>query len=347
MSNITNFTEGNKDLYLFELDGKVATIAPELTAFEGYTVPSKAWFDIKDREEFEDGFEFKTLTGEDLKLFKQVLKESKDLSLVVTETVKTLYEQYKSVPRLDIVLEEGIFGTMYASNSGNANKFKKFMRREVNPKLNSDGKFDIVENEIAKIEDETEKQLRLRIWKCQSLFEIAPTDTLTAIQLNNLKNELHQYLQSKQIEEVQTKVETLEHKVNRTAIIREGDCTAEAVAKKLNIFSSTSNKPHSGFTINMAKKLGFYINPEGNAGHMDDYITINLVQRGGRDVSTVKYSELAIKEIENYIYEEGLVFAVEYNKPKNNEDKGTFKRAKIAFDTGNIWVNETTYNLYN
>ncbi|MGG3890328.1 hypothetical protein [Metabacillus fastidiosus] len=109
MNNIIKFesVENGKELFLFELDGKIATIAPELMAFEGYGAASKAWFDIKEREDFEDGYEYKTLQGEELKLFKQVLKESKDLSLITSE-VKTLYDQYKSAPRLDIVFEEGI-----------------------------------------------------------------------------------------------------------------------------------------------------------------------------------------------------------------------------------------------
>lgn len=347
MNSIEKFTEGNKELFLFELDGKVAAIAPELMAFEGYASPKKSWNDIKEREEFENGYEYKTLQGNDLKVFKEILKESDDLSLVVTEMVTTLYDQYKSVPRLDIVLEEGIFGTMYASSSGHANKFKKFMRRKVNPKLNSDGKFDVVENEIAKIEDETERILRSKVKGYEDLLVLDSSDRMANAMLSNYKLELSQYLQSKEIKEVKSQVEEIAYKVNRTAIIREGDCTAEAVAKKFNIFSKT-NRPHSSFTTNIAKKLGFYINPEGNTGYMDDYITINLVQRGGRDVPTIKYSEMAIKEIENYINEEGIAFEeIEYSKSKSDKDKSKIVGAKIAFDTGNIWVNETTYNLYN
>lgn len=347
MNSIEKFTEGSKTLFLFELDGKVATIAPELMAFEGYKDVTSSWRDVKNREEFEEGFEFKTLKSNDLKVFKEILLNTQDLSLVLGDLPKTLYEQYKSVPRLDIVFEEGIFGTMYSSNSGHANKFKKFMRREVNPKLNSDGKFDLVENEISKIEDEKERLLRSKIKGYEDLLVLDSSDRMANAMLSNYKLELNQYLQSKEIKEVKTQVKEIENKVNRTAIIREGDCTAEAVAKRFNVFS-TSNKPHAAFTTNIAKKLGFYLNPEGNVGYMDDYITINLVQRGGKDVATVKYSELAIKEIENHLNDEGLAFEeVKYLKLKNDKDKGKFERAKIAFDTGNIWVNETTYNLYN
>ena len=344
MSNITKFTEGNKELYLFELDGKVATIAPELLAFEGYKDVTSSWRDIKNREEFEEGFEFKTLKGEELKVFKDILSNSQDLTLVLGELPKTLYEQYKAVPRLDIVLEEGIFGVMYTSNSGNANKFKKFMRREVNPKLNSDGKFDIVENEISKIEDETERILRSKVKGYEDLLVLDSSDRMANAMLTNYKLELSQYLQSKEIKEVKDKVEEIEYKVNRSVVVREGDKTAEAVARQFSIFS-TSNKPHGNFAEHMAKKLGFYISPDGNIGFQDDHVTVNLIQRGGTEVPVLKYSKEAVRLMDDCLTNEGLEFA-DIEHGKRGKDKGNFKRAKIEFDTGNIWVNETTYNLY-
>lgn len=123
MSNIIKFPVEGKELFLFELDGKMATIAPELMAFEGYRDVRRAWFDIKTKEDFEEGFEYKTLKGEELRIFKSILKNN-DLNTLVGEITTTLYEQYSKVPSVDIVLEEGIYGAMYASNSGHANKFK-------------------------------------------------------------------------------------------------------------------------------------------------------------------------------------------------------------------------------
>lgn len=73
-----------------------------------------------------------------------------------------MYEQYKSVPKLDIVYEEGIYGVMYASNSGHANEFKKFMRREVNPSIRENGNFDMIYFQIESIADEKERDLSKR-----------------------------------------------------------------------------------------------------------------------------------------------------------------------------------------
>lgn len=345
MNIITSFEVEGKELYLFELDGKIATIAPELLAFEGYANPKKSWNDVKEREEFEEDYEYKTLQGEDLKVFKSVLKESDDLSLVVTEMVTTLYDQYKSVPRLDIVLEEGIFGVMYASNSNHASKFKKFMRRDVNPKLNSGGKFDLVENEINKIEDETEKTLLMKIKMYEDVLKIDASDNIANNQLNTFKNELSTYLQSKELMKINNKLQQIEDKVNRSVVVREGDCTGEAIARKFNIFSQ-NNKPHGQFAEHMAKKLGFYITPDGNIGHQDDYVTVNLLQRGGVEVPALKYSKLAVELIAENLEVEGLLFD-DVEVGKQGKNKGVFKKAKVVFDTGNIWVNEVTYNLYN
>lgn len=344
MNSIEKFTEGNKTLFLFELDGKVATIAPELLAFEGYKDVTSSWRDIKKREEFEENFEYKTLQGEELKVFKDILSNTQDLSLVLGESPKTLYEKYLRVPSLDIVLEEGIFGVMYSSNSGHANKFKKFMRREVNPKLNTEGKFDIVENEIAKIEDETERILRSKVKGYEDLLVLDSTDRMANAMLSNYKLELSQYLQSKEIQEVKDKVEEIAYKVNRSVVVREGDKTAEAVARQFSIFS-TSNKPHIKFAELMAKKLGFYIAPDGNIGHQDKYVTVNLIQRGGTEVPALKYSKEAVKLMSESLENEGLEF-VDIDHVKQGSNKGKFRRAKIEFDTGNIWINETTYNLY-
>lgn len=242
--------------------------------------------------------------------------------------------------------EDGVYEVLMLSRKPIAKEFKKKIK-EIIKEIRNTGSFDVVGNSIMKIEDEKERLLRFKINGQENILTIDPSDMMANALLTNYKLELSQYLSEKKLNAITNKVEEIEHKVNRTAIIREGDCTAEAVAKRFNVFS-TSNKPHTAFTTNITKKLGFYLNPEGNVGYMDDYITINLVQRGGKDVATVKYSELAIKEIENHLIDEGLAFEeVKYHKSKNDKDKGKFERAKIAFDTGNIWVNETTYNLYN
>ena len=317
MSNIIKFNVDNKELFLFELDGKTATIAPELIAFEGYANPKQSWNDLKSREEFEDGFEFKTLQGEELKVFKDILK-SYDHFTLVSEIHTTLYDQYKSVPRLDIVLLEGIYGVMYSSNSGHANKFKKFMRRKVNSQLDGTGKFDVVENQIMQIEDEKEKTLRMKIKTYEDVLKVDSTDLMAINMLNNYKMELNSYINSKQIEEVKEKLNAIEDKVNRSVVVREGDCTGEAVARKFSVFS-INNKPHNKFAEHLSKELGIYISPDANIGHQDDYVTVNLLQRGGEEVPTIRYSKKAIELMKEYIESNGLVFdEIEYGQRGKN-----------------------------
>lgn len=101
MGNIIKFSDGNKELFIFEWDGKIATIAPELIAFEGYKDVTSSWRDIKNREGLKEKIDFITFKNAKLKLFKKYLKTINSNSLV--DKSRTLYEQYRSVPRIDLV----------------------------------------------------------------------------------------------------------------------------------------------------------------------------------------------------------------------------------------------------
>ncbi|MGG3890327.1 hypothetical protein [Metabacillus fastidiosus] len=345
-NSIIKFEENNKELVLFMYNEKAATISTELMEFEGYAEPRKAWYKIKNREDFEESFEYITLQGEELRKFKE---EYGDIIVDVVTNLGTssvtLFEKYKKSNTLDIVMEDGIFGVMYASNSGHANKFKKFMRREVNPHLNKVGNFDPKEIEIMKIEDDKERSISLRLYNIEKALLVDSSDMLTQLNYNNTRQELEAYKQSKRIDNVEDKVSLIESKVNRSVVVREGDCTAEAVARKFGIFSAASNKPHGSFAEHLSKELGIYISPDGNIGYQDKFVTVNIVQRGGVEVPTLKYSKEALKLMEKHVENEGIRFE-EVEHVQRGKNKDNFRRAKIAFDTGNIWVNETTYNLH-
>lgn len=115
MGNIIKFSDGNKELFIFEWNGKIATIAPELMAFEGYLHPKKSWNDIKNREELKRGEDFITLKNTSLKIFKKYLKIINKNSLVNKN--KTLYEQYRSVPRIDLVFIDKVKYILNTSNT--------------------------------------------------------------------------------------------------------------------------------------------------------------------------------------------------------------------------------------
>lgn len=218
----------------------------------------------------------------------------------------TLYDQYKSVPRIDIVFEEGIFGTMYASNSGHATHFKKFMRREVSPSLRQEGRFDQIENELKKIEDEKERTLRIKVKRYADIVYLDENDLVALNQLNTYKTELKLYLSSKEIAEVTEKVDQIEAKLSKTTVLRDGDMSPDAIAKKFNVFS-ISNLPHNRFAENLARDLGIYLSPQGNIGYQDEYISINLTDKGGNTVPEVKYSRAAYNLMVEHIEKNGLV----------------------------------------
>ncbi|MBE2918314.1 hypothetical protein HPK02_05275 [Anoxybacillus flavithermus] len=344
MSNIIKFSDGDKQLLLFVYESRVATISTELMEFEGYANTRKSWFDAKEREEFEYGIEYKTLQGEELRKFKEdygnIIIED-----VTTGVTSTIYDKYKKSNTLDIVFEEGIYGVMYSSNSGHANKFKKFMRREVNPQLQRTGSFDIVKHEISKIEDEKEKSLRMKIKMYEDILKIDPKDLFATAQLSICKSELNEYLNSKRIEQMDNRVQQIEDRIAKTTVLREGDMSPEAVAKRFNVFS-TSNRPHNLFAENIARDLGIYVDPQGNAGYQDEHISINLTDKGGQTVPEVKYSKKAIEMMEKHINENGLSLS-EAEYFKKGSRKGQFNFAYMYFENGRrIKVNEATYNLY-
>ncbi|MED4875858.1 hypothetical protein EH2_00248 [Bacillus subtilis] len=339
------FVSEDKELYLFELNGKPATLAPELLKFEGYKNFRKTWQDIKEKEDFEEQYEYITLKGDDLKEFKDNVLKIDDRHEVVPKTYTTLYEKYKSVPSIDIVLEEGIYGVMNYSNSGNAKRFKKFIRRDVNPQIRKDGRYDIKETELMKIENETERMLRLKIKKLEEMLEIDKSDLFIISQLNSCKLELNQHLNYKQIEEVNTKVNEINQRLAKTTVLREGDLSPEAIAKKFNIFS-LSDKPHILFAENLARDLGIYLSPQGNSGYQDEYISINLTDKGGKTVPEVKYSQAAYDLMVNHVEENGLKLG-EPSYYKKGKNKGDYKSAQLMFlNERKININEITYNLY-
>lgn len=158
-----------------------------------------------------------------------------------------------------------------------------------------------------------------------------------------VKNKLLEETQHKQ----QIELEEVKDKINRSTVVREGDMTAEVVAKRLNIFS-LSNKPHINFAESVAMDLGFYLKPSGNVGYQDEYITINLSQRGGRDIPTLKFSEKAFEEIEKYMEEGNYIIEEPPRYFKRGDKKGKYNFTYMCFgsDDNRIKINETTYKLY-
>ena len=258
----------------------------------------------------------------------------------------------------DFIPENIMYPLVGMADMTKNNKARDFMLwvGKVLTEIRTTGKYDTIEHEIMKIKDEEERKLTLAVYKLEELYKI-DNDELTALRLENKKNKLDTYKQNKKIIEIENKVEDYSKKVDetnnkiaKTTVLREGDMSAEIIAKKFNIFS-TSGKPHNKFAEKLAKVLGFYINPEGNSGYSDDYISINLTTRGGTTVPTIKYSKLAFEEMKKYIDENGLHIEeppVYYKRKCKNGNVGDFNYSRIIFDEieDSIKINKVTYNVY-
>ncbi|WP_342421887.1 hypothetical protein [Paenibacillus sp. FSL E2-0178] len=220
-----------------------------------------------------------------------------------------MYEQYKSVPKLDIVYEEGIYGVMYASNSGHANEFKKFMRREVNPSIRENGNFDMIYFQIESIADEKERDLSKKVHTLYNLNEIDPSDKMALIMLKDAERELQSSINTRDIVKVRNEISELKDfkdAVIKSTVLREGELSPSAISKKFNIYS-INNIPHILFADSLARELGFYIKPEGNSGYQDEFVSVHYSDRAGETIATVKYSEFAFEKMKNHIENNGLI----------------------------------------
>lgn len=252
-----------------------------------------------------------------------------------------------------LLTEAGLYKLSFKSEKPNAEEFTDWISEEVLPKIRKTGKFDAIENQIEQIEDEKERQLKLTIKQLEELIKINPNNILAVINYNQTKSELNTYLSNKKLEEVNTKLDDLQEdfdkqseQLKKTTVLREGDMSAEAVAKKFNVFS-INDKPHNRFADYLAKDLGFYIHPEGAAGYRDLYISVNLENKFGQTRSVVKYSKKAVEEMEKYIEENGLKFEEPPQYYKRGAKKGKFNYTYLLFENGErIKVNELTYKLY-
>lgn len=203
-----------------------------------------------------------------------------------------------------------------------------FYVKEVAPQL-------IEERRINAIEDEKERNMRLKILQLKKVIETNPNDTVVAILLNQTNIELEVYLQNKSIKEI-------ENKVDKFSVLREGDMNANVIAKKLDLYS-VNNKPHGQLVEAIAKDIGIYVNPNGNVGYQNEYVSVNLCNVNGQTIPTVMYTEKAFNDIKSYI-NNGLDFEVSYYK--RGENKGKYNKATVNLVGKNFSVNEITYKKY-
>lgn len=116
------------------------------------------------------------------------------------------------------ITEDGVMDLIYNSKMPKAKQFKKKVR-EIVKEVQNTGRYDQVEQNIKLIEDEVERNLRLTIHQYESIVKINSTDILSAMMLNNKRNELNTYLQQKQINDIKGKLEETEKRINNIYVI--------------------------------------------------------------------------------------------------------------------------------
>ena len=102
--------------------GKPCWLAVQVATIIGYEEASKGIAYCLKVEEFEVGIEHDVLSGDDLKGFKSILKRY-DVDFL------------KYTPKVVIFYEDGLFGFLQFSHKPIGAKFRKWIRKEVKPKL--------------------------------------------------------------------------------------------------------------------------------------------------------------------------------------------------------------------
>ena len=269
------------------------------------------------------------------------------VELITKDKLSSNFEVSLGQRGTKFITEDGVIDLIYNSKMPKAKEFKKKVR-EIVKKVQQTGKYDSIEQQIMLIEDEKERTLSIELYKLNELLKINPNDMFNILQVKNKEQELALYKQSLQLEDIKNEVKDIKQVtegIKKATVLREGDSNAYVVADRFGIYS-TNNKAHNQFASKMAKILGIYVNPEGNGGYQDEYVSVNLTNYGGKTTATLMYSEKAIDKMREYISENGLLIKpVYYIK---GDKKGQFKEAILYLDGEDsyIKVNETTYNKY-
>lgn len=115
----------NEDFYNFVWNNKPCWIGTDVAEIFGYSQKRKAIFDCIKREVLEEGIEYDILSGEDLKVFKEIFLEQ------LGDT--------KYAPKVIIFYEAGLYGFLNYTEMPLGIEFKNWIRRDVVPTLREKG----------------------------------------------------------------------------------------------------------------------------------------------------------------------------------------------------------------
>ena len=159
---------------MVEIDGKPYAVGSDVAESLGYKRPSKA---VSDH-------------------CKGVLKQS-----ILTNGGK---QEMNIIPQGDIIR------LIVKCSLPQADKFERWIFDDVMPQVLKTGKYDVIENKLQQIEDEKERELSLGLYQLEQVLKINPSDMLTTLAYNNMKQELTTYKQGRKLEEFENKVQAIE-----------------------------------------------------------------------------------------------------------------------------------------
>lgn len=110
----------------------------------------------------------------------------------------------QEVGKGDFIPEYIMYPLIGKAKNDKATRFMMWVGKTI-AEIRQNGKYDTVEQQIMKIEDETERNLTLSIYKLDEILKSNPNDMLTGIMKNNKEIELKQYIQSKEINVLKNK----------------------------------------------------------------------------------------------------------------------------------------------
>ena len=188
--------------------------------------------------------------------------DEESVSLITKEQLKDKISVSLGQRGTKFINEDGVMDLIYNSKLPKAKEFKKKVR-EIVKSVQATGKYDSIEEKLKTIEDETEKNLKLTIYQYENIVKTNPTDILSAMMLNNKKNELNTYLQSKEITEIKGQLEETKTKLDNICIIgdrkqfsNEVNSVARATGKEQSeIYTLTYKQLENDYGIDLKSRV--------------------------------------------------------------------------------------------
>lgn len=177
------------------------------------------------------------------------VRENQKVKVKNSDVVNSYFRKLNNAGET-FITENGVMRLILNSKMPKAEEFEDKVW-EIVKSVQATGKYDVIENEIKLIEDETEKNLKLTIYQYENIVKMNPTDILSGMMLNSKKNELNTYLQSKEIKELKTVIDDNIKRLDNICII--GD--RQQFTNEINSVARATGKQQSDIYTLVYKQL--------------------------------------------------------------------------------------------